>query len=349
MIRRKDMSVGHHLAHVFTTSQSRLAAFFFLIVLIVSTSIWAIAFGSVHIPVPQVWDAIFQFDGSREHLLVMTIRLPRVLTGLLVGSALAVSGAIMQAVTGNPLASPGLLGVNAGAAFAVVLGASLFGTNLASTSIWPAFLGAAVASTIVTMLGLTGRQGATPLKLVLAGAVIGTFLTSLTTSVLIFDEMTLDTVRFWTVGSLSGRTMEQVRLVAPYIAAGLIFAFLLRRHLLSLSLGTEISQSLGQNPLVWRGLSVSIVVVLAGGAVSLAGPIGFIGLVVPHIVRMIVGVDYRWIIPFSALGGALLLTFADMAGRILFASQSFPAGAGMAIIGTPFFLWLARNRLRAGV
>ncbi|EJN02558.1 iron ABC transporter permease [Phyllobacterium sp. YR531] len=346
MIRSKSVVVAR--TSVSLTSRKRFFYLFLLFCVVIAISAWAVTLGTKHISLVTIWDAIFWFDGSREHLLVMSIRLPRVLAGLLVGSALAVSGAIMQSVTGNPLASPGLLGVNAGAALAVVAGMSLFGTSLGSTSVWLAFGGAAIASAIVLLLGLIGRQGATPLKLVLVGAVVSTFLMSLTTAVLIFDETTLDAVRLWTIGSLSGRTMEQVRLVAPYIVLGLIASLPLRQHLMSLSLGTEVSQSLGQNPVFWRGISMGIVVFLAGGAVSLAGPVGFLGLVVPHIVRMIIGVDYRWIIPFSALGGALLLVFADMAGRVLFASQNFPAGVTMAIIGAPFFLWLARYRLRAG-
>lgn len=305
--------------------------------------VWSTAVGTSRIPLIDVLDAIFAFDGSREHLVVTTLRLPRVLAGMLAGSALAVAGAIMQAVTGNPLASPGLLGINAGAAFAVVMATSLIGIGTGA-SIWFAFGGAGLATVIVYTLASTGHAGATPLKLVLAGAVLSAFLTSLTTALLIFDQTTLDAVRLWTAGSLVGRTMPQVAAVAPYILTGLAGALIFRHHLMTLSLGTEISRSIGQNPVVWRGLAVVIVILLAGGAVALAGPVGFVGLVVPHIVRLLIGVDYRWIIPFSAVSGALLVVVADLAGRTLFASQGFPVGVTMALIGAPFFIWLARSR-----
>ncbi|WP_246735766.1 iron ABC transporter permease [Agrobacterium sp. a22-2] len=317
-----------------------------LLCLLVLAAMSAVAIGTVVIPFSHITAAIFQFDGSRDHLLVMTIRLPRVIAALLAGSALAVSGAIMQAVTNNPLASPGLLGINAGAAFAVVTVMSLFGAGVGDIYVWFSFLGAAIAAIIVYALGSFGAIGHSPLGLVLAGVIVATFLTSLTTAVLIFDQNTLDAVRLWTAGSVTGRTMAQARTVAPCILTGLVAALLLGRHLTTLSLGADASRSLGQNPIVWRGASVAIVILLAGGAVALAGPIGFVGLVVPHIVRMCIGVDYRWVVPFSALGGALLVVIADMLGRLVFGSQSFPVGVTIALVGAPFFLYLARTRLR---
>lgn len=317
-----------------------------LCLLVAALSIGA---GTSRLSLTTVAEAVFAFDGSRDHLVITMLRMPRVLAGLLAGAALAVAGAVMQAATGNPLASPGLLGVNAGAAFAVVTAMAFQMTGSAgdgNSLIWHAFGGAAIAGVAVHTLGSLGPRGPTPLKLVLAGAVIGTFLTSLTTAVLIFDQATLDAIRLWTVGSLSGRSMDQVMTVAPYIAVGLAAALLLRRQFTTLSLGADISGALGQNPLLWRTISVGIVVLLAGGTVALAGPVGFVGLVMPHIARLTVGADYRWIVPYSAVGGALLLVGADMVGRSVFASQDFPVGVTMALIGAPFFLWLARYRLR---
>lgn len=326
---------------------ARAFALAMLSCLIVLVAAWSATLGTVRLTLSQVVEAIVAFDGSREHLVIMTIRLPRVLAGLAVGAALAVSGAIMQAITGNPLASPGLLGINAGAAFAVVLAIGLVGTGSSGVYIWYAFAGAAAAAVTVYALGSTGPPGLAPLRLVLAGAVIAAFLTALTTAMLIYDQRTLDTVRLWTAGSLSGRTMAHVASVAPYILAGLAAALIFRRQFMTLSLGADVARTVGQDPLPWRGLAVAIVVLLAGGAVALAGPIGFVGLVVPHVARFIVGVDYRWIIPFSALGGALLLVLADTTGRTLLAQQSFPAGVTMALIGGPFFIWLARYRMDA--
>lgn len=323
---------------------SRVFALLLLCCLLVIVSIWAVTFGSKHIPLAVAWQAISGFDGSREHLLVMMLRLPRVLAALLAGSALAVSGAIMQAVTNNPLASPGLLGINAGASFAVVMGMTLLASGTGEVHMGFAMLGAGCAALLVYGIGSFGPIRNSSIGLVLAGAVVATFLTSLTSAVLIFDESTLDAVRLWTAGSVSGRTMAQAAAVTPYILAGLAAAMLLGRHLVTLSLGTDAARSLGQNPIVWRTIAVAIIILLAGSAVSLVGPVGFVGLVVPHIARLTVGVDYRWILPFSALGGALLVVLADMAGRTIFGSQDFPVGVTIALIGAPFFLWLARNR-----
>lgn len=328
------------------TEGGRWLALVALLCLLILVSMFTVAFGPVAIPFSRIIAAIFQFDGSRDHLLITTIRLPRVIAALLAGSALAVSGAIMQAVTNNPLASPDLLGINAGAAFAVVGLMTFLAPGVGDIHVWFAFLGAAAAAIVVYALGSLGVTGHSPLGLVLAGAVVATFLTSLTTAVLIFDQSTLDAVRLWTAGSVTGRTMTQARAVAPYILVGLVAALFVGRHLTALSLGADASRALGQDPILWRGISIGIIILLAGGAVALAGPIGFVGLVVPHIVRMCIGIDYRWVIPFSALGGALLVVTADMAGRLVFGSQSFPVGVTIALVGAPFFLYLARMRLK---
>ncbi|BCH22930.1 FecCD family ABC transporter permease [Mesorhizobium sp. L-8-3] len=322
----------------------RFSAFAALGLLVAVVAVWSVTLGASRIAISDVLAAIFSFDGSREHLVVRTLRLPRAMAGLLSGSALAVAGVIMQAVTNNPLASPGLLGVNAGAAFAVVMAISVIGVGSSSAQVWFAFGGAGIAAVVVYALASAGSVGATPLKLVLAGVIVTTFLSSLTTAILVFDQTTLDAVRLWTAGSLSGRSLAQVAAVAPYILAGLAAALILRRHIMTLSLGTEVAASVGQDPVLWRSLAVAIVILLAGGAVALAGPIAFVGLVVPHLARMTVGADYRWIIPFSAAGGALLIVLADIIGRTIFANQSFPVGVTMALVGAPFFIWLARSR-----
>lgn len=343
MNRRAGMDIARHRGRV-AHGGSRLLGLFLLLCLLVAAASWSVATGATRIPLPTIWAAVVDLDGSREHLLVMTIRLPRVLAAVLAGSALAVSGAIMQAVTNNPLASPGLLGINAGAAFAVVLVMTLFGAGAGDIYMWFAFGGAGAAALLVYAMGSFGPAGHSTIGLVIAGAVVATFLTALTSAVLIFDQNTLDAVRLWTAGSVSGRTMAQNAGVAPYILVGLTVGLLLGRHLVTLSLGAEAARSLGQNQAVWRAIAIGVVILLAGSAVSLAGPIGFVGLVVPHIARLTIGVDYRWIVPFSAVGGALLVVVADLAGRMIFGSQDFPVGVTTALIGAPFFLWLARSR-----
>jgi iron complex transport system permease protein len=316
-----------------------------LLPLLALTMLWAMTVGSSPMPTGQVLAALLHPDGSREHLVVVGLRLPRVLAGSLVGAALAMAGAIMQAVTNNPLASPGLLGINAGASFSVVLAIAFLEPAASATYIWFAFAGAAAAAFAVYSLGSIGSGGATPLKLALAGAVLATFLSSLTTAALIFGQGTLDDIRLWLTGSLTGTTLGDVASVAPFILAGLLAASLFCGQIMTLSLGSEIARSVGQNLVLWRSLSAVIVVLLAGSAVALAGPIGFVGLVVPHVARLLVGVDYRWIIPFSALGGGLLVVAADALVRALFAMQDMPVGVTMAVIGAPFFIYLARYRI----
>ena len=306
---------------------------------------WAMTIGPTRIPASVIVGAITGFDGSHQHLVVATVRLPRILAGIVAGSALAVAGAIMQAVTNNPLASPGLLGVNAGAAFGVVLTLTLFPSIPTGGYIWAAFAGATLAAGIVYALGSMGVSGATPVKLALAGAIVSAFVASLTSAVLIFDKTTLDAIRFWSVGSLAGRSLDDVASVAPYAGIGLVVAMAVRSQITTMSLGTDVARTVGQNLALWRGVAAVTVVFLAGGAVAVAGPIGFVGLIVPHIVRLLVGLDYRWILPFCAVGGALLVTGADALARELLPDRELPVGITMALIGAPFFVYLARYRI----
>lgn len=309
-------------------------------------AVWALSVGAAAIPIGDVLKALTDPAGeSRETLIIWSVRLPRVLAAVWVGAALAVAGGIMQAATGNPLADPGLLGVNAGAAFIVVLALVIVGPGASrSTLIWAAFAGAALAAMAVYGLGAMGRSGATPIKLVLAGVVIGTFLGVLTASLLIFDSQTLDAVRLWTAGSLRGRALQDVLAVMPYFALGLVLAMLFRDQFTSLSLGVEVAQGLGQNPALWRGMSALIVVLLAGGAVAIAGPLSFVGLVVPPMARLTVGADYRRILPLAMIGGAVLTLAADVLPRALW-SVDVPVGISLALVGAPFFIWQARGRL----
>lgn len=306
-------------------------------------AIWSLGVGSTEIPFARMISALLDPGASREDYVLWGVRLPRVLTAVCVGASLAVAGAVMQAVTGNPLADPGLLGVTAGASFAVVLTVALHDGDVArALLIWVAFLGAGAAAALVYVLGSAGRSGATPLKLVLAGVVIGSFLGALTMSILILDAQTFDEVRTWTAGSLRGRQMRDLASAAPYLAAALAAAVALAGQFTALSLGAEAAQGLGQNQALWRGLSAALVVTLAGAAVSVAGPVGFVGLVAPHIARMTVGADYRWIVPFSLLIGAILTLTADTAPRALLQVDA-PVGVTLALVGAPYLIWLVRR------
>lgn len=331
-----------------TQQDWRGSALLGLTVCLVPVAMWAMTVGRSPIPLSDILSALTGANDSREDLIVATVRLPRVLAGVIVGASLAMAGAIMQAVTANPLASPALLGVNSGAAFAVVLAMGLFGGGAAQTVyIWWAFAGAAGAAVIVYGLGSAGRGGATPLRLALAGAVAATFLGALTTAMLIFDQNTLSMVRLWTVGNLAGRQMSAVTTVAPYVGLGLIAALICRGQIMTLSLGAAAARTVGQNLILWRGVAAGIVVLLAGGAVALAGPVAFVGLIVPHAARMLVGADYRWILPYSAVMGALLVVVSDAVFRVFPNGPDLPVGITMALLGAPFFIYLARYRIGA--
>lgn len=315
--------------------------------LLVLLAVWALTVGSSDISLSRALQAVMAPGSERADIVVNTVRLPRVIAALAAGAALAVAGAVMQAMTGNPLADPGLLGVNAGASFAVVTALSLAGITGSVPLMMAAFAGAALAALLVFALGSAGRGGASPVRLVLAGVVIATFLGALTMAVLILDQATMDVVRLWTAGSLRNRQMAQILPVLPWLALALLAAMILREQFTILSLGAETAQGLGQSPALWRAISALIVVGLAGSAVAMAGPLGFVGLVVPHVARLALGPDYRLILPFAALGGAGLALLGDTLPRAALGND-VPLGVTMALIGAPFFIWLARRRLGGG-
>jgi iron complex transport system permease protein len=313
-------------------------------VALLAVSVASVAYGSKPIPVGEVFAAVFDFDGSNDHLIIRSLRVPRTLVGVGVGAALGLAGAVMQGVTRNPLADPGILGVNAGASLAVVVAIHVFGVGSLTGYVWFAFAGAAVVSVVVYGLGALGRDGATPVKLALAGAAVGAFLASITTAVLILDVATLDQFRFWVVGSIAGRDSAIAGQVAPFIVAGALLAFGSARALNSMSLGDDVARSLGLRVGVARGVSALSVVLLCGAATAAAGPIGFVGLTVPHVARAICGPDYRWILPYSAVLAPILLLGADIVGRVVARPGELQVGIVTALVGAPFFIALVRRR-----
>lgn len=302
--------------------------------------------GAADINPTTVWRSLTTFDGSTEHLIIQTVRLPRVLIALVVGAALAVAGALMQGLSRNALADPGILGISAGASLAVVATTFLAGNASMQVYTWVAFGGAAVAAIAVYTLGSMGQRGISPLKLVLAGAVLSYLLAALTTGLLILNQRTLDEVRFWLAGSVAGRDLSILMNVLPYVVVGLLLAFGLGKPMTTLALGEDVARGLGLRTGWIRGLVAIAVVLLAGSAVALAGPIGFVGLVVPHLVRFWVGVDYRWILPYAAIWGAVLLSLSDLAARLVIRPQELPVGIMTALVGAPFFIYLARSRVK---
>jgi len=302
----------------------------------------SVTLGSADVPLETVWRSLVAFDGSTEHLIIRTVRLPRSLLAIAVGSALAVAGALTQGLTRNPLAAPDLLGVEVGAALAMVL--ALYGGGTRSVGF--ALAGAAIAAAAVYWLGSLGRSGLTPMKLIIAGAALSYLLGSLTTGVLLVSQQTLDEIRFWLAGSLAGADLAALKLVLPYWGVGVLLALLLGRSLTLLALGEDVAQGLGL-PTAWIKAGAALaVVLLAGSAVAVAGPIAFVGLVVPHGVRFWVGVDYRWIVPYTLLAGGILLLVADIAARLLLQPQELPVGIMTALVGAPCFLYLARSHVK---
>lgn len=283
------------------------------------------------------------FDGSNEHIIIQSARLPRALIAASVGASLAIAGTLMQTLTKNPLASPGIFGVNAGAGFAVVVAVTIFSVGSLQAFAWISFLGAAVAAVSVYLIGSSGREGLTPMKLTLAGAAITAMFSSFTQGLLVINEAALEQVLFWLAGSVQGRKLETLLGVLPYLAIGWSASLLISAKMNVLSMGEDVAKGLGLNiGLVKLGTGI-IIVLLAGGAVAVAGPIGFIGIVIPHITRAVVGIDHRWVIPFSAIYGAMLLLAADIAARYILMPQEIPVGVMTAMIGTPFFIYIARK------
>lgn len=314
----------------------------FIILLCVGISI---SFGIVDISLSTVIQTFTNFEGTREQLIIWITRVPRALIAMMVGSCLAVAGTVMQALTRNPLAAPEILGINHGAALFVVGAIFFLDVSSFSTYTWFAFLGAGIVAILVYLLGSVGSRGTTPLKLTLAGAAMTTLLASLTQGILILHQRSLDEMRFWLAGSVIGRDLSLFFQVLPYMIIGLIGAMLLSKHINALSLGDDVAKGLGQNTIWVRASAIIVVVLLAGSAVSVSGPIGFIGLAVPHIARTLVGFDHKWIISYSAVIGAILLLLADVAARFVLSNQELPVGVMTAIIGAPFFIHLARRRV----
>lgn len=327
----------------FTRPATRILGFIALLVVVLLAVGASLLLGSRSIDVAAVLDAVFS-RGTKgvEQMVVLDLRVPRTVIGLVAGAALGLAGALMQGLTRNPLADPGLLGVNAGASLAVVTAIAFFGVSAPSGYIWFAFGGAALAATLVYAVA-SGRTGPSPLSLTLAGAATTAVLTSFITLILLRDLDTLAQYRFWSVGSLVGRDVSTVATLAPFLVVGAATALLLGRSLNSLALGDDVARGLGQRVGLTRIVAGVAIIFLCGSATSLAGPLVFVGLVVPHIVRRFVGADYRWILLWSMPLGAALLVIADTIGRLISPPSEVEAGIVVALIGAPVLIALVRG------
>ncbi|WP_428933821.1 FecCD family ABC transporter permease [Streptomyces sp. ACT015] len=311
------------------------------VLLLVATA--SLAFGSRDVAWSDVWSALGGADGSLEEAAV-TKRVPRTLLAVTVGAALGLAGAVMQGVTRNPLADPGILGVNMGASLAVVTAVAYLGLASASGYIWVAMLGAALTAGFVYSVGSLGRGGATPLKLALSGAATSAAIASLVSAVVLPRNDISDTFRLWQIGGVGGASYRQLGTVLPFLAVGAVICLASGRALNSLALGDELAAGLGERVALVRGAAALGAVVLCGASTAVAGPIGFVGLVVPHACRLLVGVDHRWLLPFSALTGATLLTAADVVGRVVARPSEIAVGIVTALIGAPFFIHIVRRQ-----
>jgi len=305
----------------------------------------SVLYGIHSFGIRDVWLAYTRFDDSNAHIIITNTRMPRAIIAAAVGGSLAIAGAIMQVLTRNPLASPSIFGINSGAVLFIVIALAVLGSSLTmSGMVWIALAGAAVTSLLVFMLGFQGRGGFEPIRLTLAGASVAAFASSVTSGIMLVNKQSLETALFWMVGSVSDRQMDHLLIVLPYLVIGWILSLLLSGSLNVMALGDDSAKSLGQRMLLIRGLSVIAVVFLAGSSAATAGPIAFIGLIVPHLCRYLVGNDYRWLLPYCALTGGLLLVCADLASRFILMPKEVPVGVATALIGVPFLIHVARRR-----
>lgn len=308
------------------------------------TIVASLAFGAHSISLSVALQSLWAFDpANTQHLIIHDLRLPRTAVGIAIGICLGVSGVLMQAISRNPLADPGLLGVNAGASFCVVMAIWLLDITSMSGLVWFAFLGAASVSVIVYLLGSMGRGAATPVRLALAGAALSALLFALINAVLLTSQNTLEVFRFWGVGSLAGANWNMLVILGPFIVLGTAAALWVATSLNAIALGDDTAKSLGTRLTMTRILTLLSVTLLCGTSVAIAGPIGFIGLVVPHMVRLWCGPDQRWLVMYAALLGPIVLIASDTVGRIIMPPAEVQVGIMTALLGGPVFVMIVRR------
>lgn len=320
-----------------------------MVAVLAAVCVLSIMIGAKAIAPGDVVRALFTESSSHDHAVIWDLRLPRTLVGVVAGAALGVCGALIQAYTRNPLADPGILGVNAGAGFAITVAVAFFGLTSPAGYVWFAFAGAAVVTVLVYLIGSSGPGQATPEKLTLAGVALAAVLGGISQILTLRDPNLFAGMLSWSVGSIGGRSLALLGTVAPFIGIGLVLAFVIARPLNALALGDDLGRSLGARVGSTRTLTIVAVTLLAGGATALAGPIAFVGLMVPHAVRWFTGPDQRWIIPFSMVGAAILLLVSDIIGRVVLPNGELRVGLVTAFVGGPVLILLARRRTASGL
>lgn len=322
----------------------KAAALAVALVLLAVAAIASIMIGSRAISPATVLDVLLRHAQNEDTTVILDARLPRTVIALAAGVGLGVAGALIQAVTRNPLADPGVLGVTSGSAFAVAVGVGFLGLGRPSEYVWLAFAGALVATVLVYVVGSVGGGGADPVRLTLAGVALGAVLSGITNAIVLADPERFNAMRAWESGTLQGRTWDALPVVVPFIAVGVVIALALTPSLNAVALGDDLAASLGAHVLRTRVLAVIAVMLLAGGATALAGPIGFIGLMIPHVARWIVGPDQRWIMALTLVAAPILLLAADIVARLVLWPGEVPAGIVTAFLGAPVLIVLVRRQ-----
>ncbi|GAB3480654.1 FecCD family ABC transporter permease [Amycolatopsis cihanbeyliensis] len=314
------------------------------LVALLVVALLSVAFGSNQLSLGAVLHALFAYEGTFEDVVVRDTRVPRTLLGIAVGMALGLAGALMQSITRNPIADPGFLGINHGAAVAIVFALAAFGVTEPAGLIWFAFAGALVATALVYAIG-GGRGASSPMRLALAGVAVQASFVGINQAMQLINTHSLDKMRFWLVGSLANRDVDALTVLLPFFVAGVVLALLLGRSLNALALGEDTAHGLGTNPLLVRSVGLLAVGLLCGAATAACGPIAFVGLMVPQLVRGLVGQDERWVLGLSVLVAPVLLLGCDVLGRVLGSPGELQVGIVTDVLGGIVLVWLVR-RLR---
>jgi iron complex transport system permease protein len=309
----------------------------------------SIALGTRNISPATVWDAFWHYTDTDDQSIVRDLRVPRTVLGLLAGVAFGLSGAVIQAVTRNPLADPQILGINSGAGLFVVFAVGVLGLTDLSEYLWFGFAGVAFALTLVYLLGSLGRAGATPIRLTLAGVALGAVMDGISSGIRLVKPRAFDYLRFWDVGTLGGRPLDVATTILPFVVAGTLLALVVARSLNAVALGDDLARTLGASIARTRILAMVSVMLLAGAATAAVGPIGFVGLMIPHVVRWIVGPDQRWIFGYTVVCAPILLLLADIVGRLVVRPGELRVGIVTAFVGAPVLIWWIRRARVSGL
>lgn len=330
------------------TRDRRLPGLALCAALLLVVSILSLAIGTQSVDLSTVWHAVTDYTDTGDEWIVHDLRIPRTVLGIVVGIALGLSGALIQGITRNPLADSQILGIEGVAGLFVVIAIAFFGLNSTLSYIWFAFLGAFVAMLLVYFIGSSGRTAVTPVRMLLAGVAVGAVAEGISFTIRLQNPRAFDSMRFWDAGALDGRSLEVFWVVAPFIVIGAGLCLYVSRGLNAIALGDDLAVAMGGNVLRTRVVGLFAVTILAGAATAAAGPIGFVGLMIPHAVRWFTGPDWRWICVYSLFAAPALLLAADIVGRVVVPPGELPAGIVTAFIGAPVLIWLVRRSKASG-